>query len=148
MKKARHTLVGDRVFYRTLLAIVVPVIIQNGISNFVNLLDNLMVGALGDAQMSGVSIANQLVFVFNLTIFGGLAGPGIFGAHYFTLNDQAYLGRFDGENYQIGIVDVTQRPYEDFEEGIIETHREIYDIAEGKRPADAEPAEEIPAIFF
>ena len=70
------------------------------------------------------------------------------GAAYFTLNDQAYLGRFDGENYQIGVVDVTQRPYEDFEAGIIETHREIYDIAEGKAPADAREAEEIPAIFF
>jgi Na+-driven multidrug efflux pump len=65
MKKARHTLVGDRVFYRTLLAIVVPVIIQNGISNFVNLLDNLMVGALGDAQMSGVSIATNW-FLFSI----------------------------------------------------------------------------------
>ena len=45
-------------------------------------------------------------------------------------------------------MDVTQRPYEDFEAGIIETHRELYDIAEGKRPVDAEPAEEIPAIYF
>ena len=76
------------------------------------------------------------------------AHPMCLGAHYFTLNDQAYLGRFDGENYQIGVVDVTQRPYEDFEAGIIETHREIYDIAEGKKPADARKAEEIPAIFF
>ncbi len=74
--------------------------------------------------------------------------PMCLGAHYFTLNDQAYLGRFDGENYQIGIVDVTQRPYEDFEAGIIETHRELYNIAEGKRPVAAEPAEEIPAIYF
>ncbi len=74
--------------------------------------------------------------------------PMCLGAHYFTLNDQAYLGRFDGENYQIGVVDVTQRPYEDFEAGIIETHREIYDIAEGKKPADARKAHEIPAIFF
>ena len=87
MKKARLTLIGDRVFYGAVLAIVVPVIIQNGISNFVNLLDNLMVGALGDAQMSGVSIANQLVFIFNLTIFGGLAGPGIFGAQFYGAGD-------------------------------------------------------------
>ena len=77
MKKARHTLIGDRAFYSTVLAIVVPVIIQNGISNFVNLLDNLMVGALGDAQMSGVSIANQLNFVFSLAIWR----PG--GARHF-----------------------------------------------------------------
>ena len=76
------------------------------------------------------------------------AHPMCLGAHYFTLNDQAYLGRFDGENYQIGIVDVTQRPYEDFERGIIEAHRELYEIAEGKNTADAEPAAEIPAIFF
>ncbi len=87
MKKARRALIGDRAFYGTVLAIVVPVIIQNGISNFVNLLDNLMVGALGDAQMSGVSIANQLVFIFNLTIFGGLAGPGIFGAQFYGAGD-------------------------------------------------------------
>jgi len=86
-QKARRTLVGDRVFYRTVMAIIIPVIIQNGISNFVNLLDNLMVGALGDAQMSGVSIANQLLFVFNLAIFGGLAGPGIFGAQFYGAGD-------------------------------------------------------------
>ncbi|MBQ9196122.1 MAG: MATE family efflux transporter [Clostridia bacterium] len=87
IKKARRTLIGDRAFYRTVLAIIIPVIIQSGISNFVNLLDNLMVGALGDAQMSGVSIANQLVFVFNLAIFGGLAGPGIFGAQFYGAGD-------------------------------------------------------------
>ncbi|MBR4205872.1 MAG: beta-galactosidase [Clostridia bacterium] len=76
------------------------------------------------------------------------AHPMCLGAHYFTLNDQAYLGRFDGENYQIGVVDVTQKPYEEFVAGIVRTHREIYDIAEGKKPADARKAEEIPAIFF
>ena len=87
LQKARRTLIGDKAFYRTLLAIIIPVIIQSSISNFVNLLDNLMVGALGDAQMSGVSIANQLVFVFNLAIFGGLAGPGIFGAQFYGAGD-------------------------------------------------------------
>ena len=87
MKNTRHTLVGDKAFYRAVLAIIIPVMIQSGISNFVNLLDNLMVGALGDAQMSGVSIANQLIFVFNLAIFGGLAGPGIFGAQFYGAGD-------------------------------------------------------------
>lgn len=87
LRKLRGTLIGDRAFYKAVLAIIVPVIIQNGISNFVNLLDNLMVGALGDAQMSGVSIANQLIFVFNLAIFGGLAGPGIFGAQFYGAGD-------------------------------------------------------------
>lgn len=87
LSRARRTLIGDRAFYRAVLAIILPVIVQNSISNFVNFLDNLMVGALGDAQMSGVSIANQLVFVFNLAIFGGLAGPGIFGAQFYGAGD-------------------------------------------------------------
>ena len=91
MKKARRALIGDRAFYRTVLAIIVPVIIQNGISNFVNLLDNLMVGALGNAQMSGVSIANQLVFIFNLSVFGALSGPGIFGAQFYGAGDMEGL---------------------------------------------------------
>ena len=87
LQKTRRTLVGSRAFYRAVLAIIIPVIIQNSISTFVNLLDNLMVGALGDAQMSGVSIANQLIFVFNLAVFGGLAGPGIFGAQFYGAGD-------------------------------------------------------------
>ncbi|MBR5111202.1 MAG: MATE family efflux transporter [Clostridia bacterium] len=87
LAKAKRTLIGDRAFYRAVLAIIIPVIIQSSISNFVNFLDNLMVGALGDAQMSGVSIANQLVFVFSLAVFGGLAGPGIFGAQFYGAGD-------------------------------------------------------------
>jgi Na+-driven multidrug efflux pump len=91
MKKARSSLIGNRAFYRTVMAIIVPVIIQNGISNFVNLLDNVMVGALGNAQMSGVSIANQLVFIFSLSVFGALSGPGIFGAQFYGAGDMEGL---------------------------------------------------------
>jgi len=91
LKKIKHTLIGNRAFYATVLSILVPVVIQNGISNFVNLLDNLMVGSLGDAEMSGVAIANQLVFVFNLCIFGGLAGAGIFGAQFYGAGDMKGL---------------------------------------------------------
>ena len=78
----RHLLIGDRAFYAMVLAIVVPMMIQNAITNFVNLLDNIMVGQVGTEQMSGVSIANQLLFVFNLCVFGGIAGAGIFSAQF------------------------------------------------------------------
>ncbi|MBQ6036544.1 MAG: MATE family efflux transporter, partial [Lachnospiraceae bacterium] len=44
--------------------IAVPIMIQNGISNFVGLLDNVMVGTVGTEQMTGVSIANQLIFIY------------------------------------------------------------------------------------
>ena len=79
--------IGNRSFYKTVLAITIPIIIQNGITNFVNLLDNVMVGRLGTEQLSGVGIANQLIFVFTLCIFGGLSGAGIFTAQFFGKGD-------------------------------------------------------------
>lgn len=74
--------IGSRAFYAMVMAVVVPIIVQNAVSNFVNLLDNLMVGRIGTDQMSGVAIANQLFYVFNLSIFGAVSGAGIFTAQY------------------------------------------------------------------
>jgi putative MATE family efflux protein len=65
----------------------VPILIQNLITNFVSLLDNIMVGQVGTEPMSGVAIVNQLFFVFCLCIFGGQAGPGIFTAQFFGKGD-------------------------------------------------------------
>ncbi len=65
------------------LGVAVPIIIQNGITNFVSLLDNIMVGRVGTEQMSGIAIVNQLLLVFNLAIFGAISGAGIFGAQFF-----------------------------------------------------------------
>lgn len=87
MKQKLRRYIGDRHFYKMLLGIVVPIIIQNGITNFVSLLDNLMVGRIGTEQMSGVAIVNQLVFVFNLCIFGAVSGAGIFTAQFFGHGD-------------------------------------------------------------
>ena len=83
----RSSLIGDRAFYRRVLAVMTPVLIQNVITNFVSLLDNLMVGQVGTEQMSGVAIVNQLLFVYNLCLFGGMAGPGIFTAQYYGRGD-------------------------------------------------------------
>lgn len=80
--------VGDRAFYRKLFTVMLPILIQNVITNFVSLLDNVMVGQVGTEPMSGVAIVNQLFFVFFLCIFGGLAGAGIFTAQYYGKNDR------------------------------------------------------------
>ena len=69
--------------YRRALKLAVPMMIQNGITNMVGLIDNLMVGSLGTEAMTAVSIAGQLMFVYNLAVFGGISGPGIYGAQYF-----------------------------------------------------------------
>ena len=87
-RKWKDKFIGSRDFYRHMLGIAVPIMVQNGITNFVGLLDNIMVGRLGTEPMSGVSIVNQLMFVYNLCIFGGLAGAGIFTAQYFGQKDQ------------------------------------------------------------
>ena len=79
--------IGDRAFYRRVFAIAIPIIIQNGITNFVSLLDNIMVGQVGTLQMSGVSIVNNLIFVFNLCIFGAASGAGIFTAQFHGSRD-------------------------------------------------------------
>ena len=76
-------LIGDKAFYKMVLLVAVPIMVQNGITNFVSLLDNIMVGRVGTEQMSGVAIANQLLFVFNLAVFGAISGAGIFGAQFY-----------------------------------------------------------------
>lgn len=80
--------IGDKSFYKHVLAISLPIMIQNGITNLVNLLDNIMVGRLGTEAMSGVSIVNQFIFIFNLLIFGAISAAGIFTAQYYGLGDK------------------------------------------------------------
>lgn len=85
--RLRRTFIGDRAFYSMMVAIVVPIIIQNTVSNVVSLLDNVMVGRVGTLEMSAVAIVNQLLFIFNLCIFGGLAGAGIFATQFAGAKD-------------------------------------------------------------
>ncbi len=87
MKKFLSMYVGDRKFYAMLLKVCLPIIIQNAISQFVNLLDNIMVGQTGTDPMTGVSVSNQLIFVFNIIIFGSVAGAGIFCAQNFAKSE-------------------------------------------------------------
>lgn len=82
--------IGDKVFYKMVLTIAIPIMVQNGITNFVSLLNNIMVGMVGTEQMTGVAIVNQLMFVFNISIFGIISGAGIFGAQFFG------SGKYDG----------------------------------------------------
>lgn len=80
--------IGDKTFYRLVFALALPLILQNAVSTFVNLLDNVMVGQTGTEPMSGVSIVNQLFFVYNLCLFGGVSGAGIFAAQFFGRGDR------------------------------------------------------------
>lgn len=97
LSRFRSKFIGDKYFYKSVLIMVIPMILQNLVTNFVSLIDNIMVGQIGTMQMNGVSIVNQFMFVFNITIFGAVAGAGIFGAQFFGKGDhegQKYTVRF------------------------------------------------------
>ena len=79
--------IGDKAFYKSVLVLLIPIIIQQFITNFVSLLDNVMVGSLGTEAISAASIANQVMWVYCLAIFGGLSGASIFGAQFFGKGD-------------------------------------------------------------
>lgn len=79
--------IGTKQFYKTILTLALPIMIQNAVTNFVSLLDNLMIGRIGTNALSGVAIANQLMFVYFLVIFGATAGTGIFTAQFYGNGD-------------------------------------------------------------
>ena len=79
--------IGNKAFYKKVMIIVVPIMMQNALTNLVSMVDNIMVGAIGTEQLSAVAIVNQLLFVFNLAVFGLSAGIGIFTAQYYGKGD-------------------------------------------------------------
>lgn len=87
MNSTMKSYLGNRRFLKQFLVIAMPIAVQNGITNFVSMLDNLMVGQLGTHQMNGVSIVNQISFIPFLALFGAMAGAGIFTAQFYGSGD-------------------------------------------------------------
>ena len=96
----------------------------------------------------GVTTQAERAVAYKYYMHRAASHPMCLGAHYFQLNDQGYLGRFDGENYQIGIVDVCNKPYEEFVDGIRETNEELYKVVSGQEYPTETQANSINPIFF
>lgn len=88
MKFNLKKFIGTKAFYRSVISLSIPVMIQSGISSFVSLLDNLMIGQLNQNAIAAVAVSNQILFILMIALFGGLAGPGIFLAQYFGAKDK------------------------------------------------------------
>ena len=86
--KLKETFISSTPYFKRMVLIAIPIMIQNGITNFVSMLDNIMVGRVGTLQMTAVSIVNQLVFIFGLCIFGAMSGAGIFTAQFYGKKDK------------------------------------------------------------
>jgi len=98
--------------------------------------------------LRGVASQAERGVAYRRYVEAAAANPNVVGTHYFVLNDQEVLGRFDGEDFQIGFVDVCQRPYRELVEAATQTHEGIYDVIAGTRKPFSAEAKEIPRVGF
>ncbi len=96
--------IGDKQFYRSVLTLALPLVVQQAITSFVSLLDNVMVGGLSTEAISAVAVVNQILMVFNLSLFGGLSGASIFGAQFFGKGDMKGMRQTFRFKVMLGVV--------------------------------------------
>lgn len=87
MKKYFYHLFDDKQFYRMMIVLVIPIIIQNLLVSSLNMVDTLMIGAIGEDQIAAVGIANQFFFLYNLIIVGIGAGCSMFISQFWGSKD-------------------------------------------------------------
>ena len=86
----------NKVFYKTLVMLCIPIIIQNLISTLVNMVDTVMVGSLGEVSVASIGIANQYFFLFNMALSGIIGGAGIFMAQFYGKGDKDSIKKITG----------------------------------------------------
>ncbi len=86
-------MVKDREFYRLLLAISLPIALQNMVNQGVSLIGTLMLGQLGSTQIAASSLGNQPLFIFTLLTMGFAAGASVLTAQYWGKGDTAAIRR-------------------------------------------------------
>lgn len=96
--------IGDKQFYRSVITLALPLVVQQAITSFVSLLDNVMVGGLSTEAISAVAVVNQILMVFNLSLFGGLSGASIFGAQFFGKGDMKGMRETFRFKVMLGVV--------------------------------------------
>lgn len=84
---------------------------------------------------------------YRVYIEDAAANPNCVGTHWFTLYDESALGRFDGENYNIGFLDVCNRPYDEMGAAAIASHEQIYEVAAGRVKPFAGVPEYLPKLY-
>jgi hypothetical protein len=98
--------------------------------------------------IKGVKDQSERAKAYRYYVEQGSLSPYYLGAHYFQLNDQSCLGRFDGENYQIGLIDVCMQEYQEMVEAMQQCHSQIYQVAVGAVPAFDTLPLHVPPIHY
>jgi putative MATE family efflux protein len=94
----------DKAFYRALFTIALPIMLQNLINSFVNLIDTVMVGRLGTAEIAAVGLGNQVFFLLNIFLFGVCSGAGVFTAQFWGKKDVSGIRRTTGLCLSVALV--------------------------------------------
>ncbi|WP_251860577.1 MATE family efflux transporter [Clostridium sp. Marseille-Q2269] len=89
-------LFGDKVFYSKLLKIALPVVIQSFIASSLNMVDTMMIGKVGEAEIAAVGIANQYFLLFSLFITGFTSGCSIFISQFWGKRDKKSIKKILG----------------------------------------------------
>lgn len=97
-------LFSDGEFYKILLAIAIPIVIQNLIASSLNMVDTVMIGRVGEFEIAAVGIANQVFFLFIILIMGFYSGAGIFISQFWGNNDEKNIRRILGLSLIIGVI--------------------------------------------
>ena len=79
--------VRDKQFYKTALILAAPVVLQNMITIMVNMLDTIMLGSYGEIQISGSSLANSFVSIYQILCMGIGGGAAVLTAQYWGAGD-------------------------------------------------------------
>ena len=98
-----HYLRQGRGFYRSAIALMLPMILQNLVTNFMALADSFMVGALGETELAAVTMANSVFYVLSLIIFGIQSGTGVLVAQYYGKGRLDAINRIMGMGYYVSL---------------------------------------------
>lgn len=96
--------INDKSFLKTMFALAIPITIQSFITSSLNLVDNVMVGKLGESAIASVGLANQYIFIFTLCIIGINAGASIFMSQFWGKKDIKSIKTFLGIDMTLGLV--------------------------------------------
>ena len=91
-------------FYKLLISLCIPIIIQNLISTSVNVIDTVMISSLGETSVASIGVANQFFFLFNMTLSGLTGGAGLFISQFYGKNDINNIKKVTGLNVLLGII--------------------------------------------
>ena len=98
--------------------------------------------------LKGVKDQHQRAIMFRHYVEKCASHPCGVGAHWFQYNDQFCLGRYDGENYQIGMVDICMQPHPELMEAALKTASVLYQVKNGETAPFAQSPETIPMIGY